>query len=161
MARRNRGGRPRMPTGKAAERMTEIVRLRRKKLTFAEIGAQLDPPITGSRVQQIYSESLILHPLTALQIDEHRLEEQAFIDDQQAKLIEIMDEDDPNIVSARTKVEASRALATWSELRIKLLGLAAPTQLAVTTISQLDAEVMRLSAEMEVDADELLANELA
>ena len=68
---------------------------------------------------------------------------------------------DPTVGDARPKLEALRTLLGIAERRARLLGLDTPTKRQVEVISEsaVDAEIARLSVELEargVDPDELV-----
>lgn len=95
-------GRRRTPA--QAERMRQIVELRRRRVPVSEIAAQLG--ITPGRVSQIYSDAL--RELPAASVAEHRAEETALADDAVRALLGIAGSDK---ASPRTRVEA------WSSIR--------------------------------------------
>lgn len=128
-----------------ARRGADIVRMRREKITWAEIAAKYE--ISEQRAAQIYKETLANHPLTALAVDEYRMEEQELIEVAVASLLKLALSDNP-MITARTKVEAWNSLKGWSEHKSKLLGLNAPAKSEVVTISALDQQIAQLEAEM-------------
>lgn len=143
----------RLTAQERAERATKVVQMRRARIPYDKIGATFDPPLSGTRVCQIYKEALVSHPLTQIQVDYHRLEETELIDSatQHLLAIAVSKENDRFgrvLVSPRTKVEAWAAIRAWSEYKAKLLGLLAPTQVQVTTLDALDAQIIELEAEL-------------
>lgn len=128
-----------------AERLAEVVSLRRQRLTQDEIARRLG--ISQQRVSQLYSQALAAFP--AQQVDEHRAEELLLIDDAISDLLPVArDHDRP-----RTAVEAWSAIRGWAERKAKLLGLDAPTRSEVITIDAIDAEIARLKVAIDAAAD--------
>src|SRR5260370_1139957 len=126
-----------------AERRAEVVRLRRQRLTWDEIGAQLN--ITGQRAGQLYAAAML--DIEAPDVSLHRREELALIDDATRSLMEIAQ--DP-VSTVRQRIDAWNAVRGWAARKARLLGLDAPTALTHTfTIDMLDAEIARLTAELE------------
>lgn len=124
----------------AAERRAQVVALRRRRLTFDQIGRALG--VSKERAWKIYQEALAQVP--AAHVDEHRAEELMLIDDAISDLLKIAkDHDKP-----RTAVEAWSAIRGWAERKAKLLGLDAPTRHEVLTIDAIDAEIRMLRAQM-------------
>src|ERR1035441_3982933 len=108
----------------AAERRAEVVRLRRSRLRFDEIGQTLG--VTKERAWKIYQEALAaLHAPDALpaipaqDVEEHRAEELMLIDDAIRGLLPIARDRQ----HTRTAVEAWSAIRGWAERKAKLLGL--------------------------------------
>lgn len=130
------------PTPAQAERMAEVVELRRRRLTQADIARRLG--VTQQRVSQIYSQALTL--VVAQQVDEHRAEELTLIDDAIADLLPIAR--DPEATSQRTRVEAWTAIRGWAERKASLLGLDAPKQFEFLTLDAIDAQLRALKAQM-------------
>lgn len=144
-------------------RASEIVRMRREKMTYEDIGLALNPPLAPSTVCNIYKEALANHPLTQIQIDEHRLEETEFIDVALRNLLKIAADESTDdkgrpLVSTRTRVEAWTSMRSWVEHKAKLLGLFAPTQHQVVTLGAIDEQIIRLEAELGLKAGEVLNN---
>jgi len=132
--------RVRQPPPESAERMAQIVAMRRQRMTQDAIARKLG--ISQQRVSQLYSQALAMIP--AQQVDEHRIEELTLIDDAIADLLDMAhDHDRP-----RTAVEAWNSIRGWAERKAKLLGLDAPTQFEHLTIDAIDAELRMLKAEM-------------
>jgi len=125
-----------------AQRLAEVVALRRQRLTQDQIGRRLG--ISQQRVSQLYRQALAEVP--ALHVAEHRAEELILIDDAIADLMPIArDHERP-----RSAVEAWNAIRGWSERKARLLGLDAPAQQRVTVITEdmIDAEIERLNAQL-------------
>lgn len=127
-----------------AERMAEIVRLRRARVPQSAIAEQLG--ISQQRVSQLYQRAL--REIPAGNVAEYRAEELDLIDAATRGLLRLAH--DP-VVSPRTRVEAWSVLRGWAERRAKLLGLDAPQQARVSVITEdmVDAEIARLTAEIE------------
>ena len=127
-----------------AERMAEIVRLRRARVPQAEIARQLG--ISQQRVSQLYQRAL--REIPAGNLAEYRAEELDLIDTATRGLLRLAH--DP-AVSPRTRVEAWSVLRGWADRRARLLGLDAPAQARVQVITEdmVDAEIARLTAEIE------------
>ena len=121
------------------ETAARIVELRRQRLTWPEIGKQVD--LHPSRVRVLYNRALAEIP--AQHVDEHRAEELTLIDDATANLMTIALDVK---VSHRSRIEAWNSVRAWAERKAKLLGLDAPTQ--VVTIDKVDAEIAALQREL-------------
>src|SRR5581483_1861570 len=107
----------------AAEQQAKVLELRRKRLTFADIGAQLG--FSAQRAHQIYSAALKAIP--AMQVEQHREEELTLIDDAIKDLWPLAhDHNRP-----RTAVEAWNSIRGWAERKARLLGLDVPTRVRV------------------------------
>lgn len=136
-----------------AARQARIVIMRRGRATWDQISQEMG--VTASRCHQIYSEALASNPLTAIQVDEHRLEEVELIDTAVRGLLSIAMNRE---VSDRTRVEAWSSMRGWSERKAKLLGLDAPAQVEITTIDALDAQIAALEVQLAalpvLDADD-------
>ena len=124
----------------AAERRAQVVALRRRRLTFDQIGRAVG--ITRQNAWKIYQEALAAAP--APHVDEHRAEELMLIDDAIADLLKIArDHGKP-----RTAVEAWSSIRGWAERKARLLGLDAPARFEHLTLDAIDAELRTLKAEM-------------
>ena len=134
----NRG---RRLTPESAERMTEIVALRRQRMTQDAIARKLG--ISQQRVSQLYQRALAEIP--AYQVDEHRAEELLLIDDAISALLVIARDYD---TSARTAVEAWTSIRGWAERKAKLLGLDAPDRHEFITIDAIDREIAALNTQL-------------
>jgi hypothetical protein len=137
----------------AAERDTQrakVVQLRSVRLTFREIGQRLTPPVSAQRAHDIYEAALIANPLTAVQVDEHRLEALELADVAIRQLMAIGAEP---AHSTRTRVEAWSSMRAWEEHRARITGVYAPTRREVLTIDVIDAQIAALEAELGVRAD--------
>lgn len=107
----------------AAEQQAKVLQLRRQRLTFADIGAQLG--FTAQRAHQIYTAALKAIP--AQEVEQHRAEELTLIDDAIANLWPIAH----NHKQPRTAVEAWNTIRGWAERKARLLGLDVPTRVSV------------------------------
>jgi hypothetical protein len=108
----------------AAERRARAVELRRRRLTFAEIGADLG--VSAQRAHQLYSEAIDAVPVS--QVELHRAEELALIDDAIANLWPVA----TNHAQPRTAVEAWNSIRGWAERKARLMGLDAETKVSVS-----------------------------
>lgn len=129
---------PRTP--EQADRLAEIVAMRRQRVSMTEIGRRLG--ISHQRVSQLYSQALAMFP--AQQVEEHRAEELMLIDDAIAGLLSLANDH----THPRIAVEAWTAIRGWAERKAKLLGLDAPAKFEVLTLDAIDAEIKRLQAEL-------------
>ena len=127
-------------TPAAAERLADVVALRRQRLTQADIARQLG--ISQQRVSQLYAQALAEVP--AAQVAEHRAEELMLIDDAIADLLPIARDH----TRPRSAVEAWNAIRGWADRKARLLGLDAPARSKVEIITEemVDAEIRRLEA---------------
>jgi hypothetical protein len=127
-------------TPAAAERLADVVALRRQRLTQADIARQLG--ISQQRVSQLYAQALAEVP--AAQVAEHRAEELMLIDDAIADLLPIARDH----TRPRSAVEAWNAIRGWADRKARLLGLDAPARSKVEVITEemVDAEIRRLEA---------------
>ena len=126
----------------AAEQRRNVVKLRRQRLSFEEIGSRLG--FTRQRAFQIYERAL--REIPAAEVSQHRAEELALYDDAVRDLLLIArDHRMP-----RTAVEAWRAILGFCERRAKLLGLDEPQRSAaqVTIDSTVEADIERMLAEL-------------
>lgn len=130
------------PAEKAA-RQARVVQMRRARATWDQISMAVG--VSGPQCHRIYQEALAKNPLTAIQVDEHRLEETELIDAASRSLLGIALD---RTVSPRTRVEAWNSVRSWAERKAKLLGLDAPTQVQVTTIDALDAQIAALEVDL-------------
>jgi hypothetical protein len=119
---------------KAAEQQARVVELRRRRLTFAEIGQTMG--FTAQRAHQIYNDALKAVP--ALQVDEHRVEELTLVDDAIASLWDIAH----NAKQPRTAVEAWTSIRGWAERKAKLLGLDTPVKQELTVDGGIRYEIV-------------------
>src|ERR1700752_1383914 len=123
-------------TEDVAERRALVVKLRRDRVPFAEIGEKHLGGVSAQRAHQIYRDALDSIP--AQQVDEHRAEDLDLIDRATGELLDIAF--DPS-VSPRTRVEAFSALRGWSERRAKLVGYDAPTQVQAEVLQGTPADI--------------------
>ena len=105
----------------AAENRARVVALRRRRLTFEEIGEQLG--FSAQRAHQVYTDALKAIP--AMEVEQHRTEELTLIDDAIAKLLPIAE----NATQPRTAVEAWNSIRGWAERKARLLGLDAAVKI--------------------------------
>jgi hypothetical protein len=138
-----------------AARRAHVVELRRQRLPWDAIGAELG--VSAQRAHQIYRDAVDRYPVAKL--DEHRQEEGELIDRAVRDLLAIASDDrtvtrtdgsETARVSSRTRVEAWSAIRGWSEHRARLFGLNAPTrsQVDVVTHDSFTEELQRLAAEL-------------
>jgi hypothetical protein len=112
----------------AAERRAEVVRLRRGRASFDEIGRALG--VTKQRAHAIYKKALAEVPRT--QVEEHLAEELALIDDAISDLLKLArDHRRP-----RSAVDAWNAIARYIELEARLLDLFPPAKSRVSVITE-------------------------
>jgi hypothetical protein len=137
-----------------AHRHARVIELRRQRLTWEAIGADLG--VSKQRAHQLYREAVDAHPVAALA--EHRHEEAELIDRAVRDLLSIATDDRETatekgvrpVVSPRTRVEAWSAIRGWSEHRARLFGLNAPSRSTVDVVTHdsLAEEMQRLAAEL-------------
>ncbi len=125
----------------AAETRTRVVQLRRLRLSFEEIGAQLG--LSRQMAWKHYQRALA--DLPAPHIAEHRAEELTLVDDAIRRLMAIAASAD-QAVSPRTKVEAWTAIRGWAEHKARIIGLNAALKVEVS--DAVDAEISRLAEEL-------------
>lgn len=131
-------------------RDARVIAMRRTRASWQAIGTDLG--VTPQRAHQIYKKAIAKNPLTAVQIDEHRLEELELYDLATQHLMRMaldngkLRNGNP-VVSPRTKVEAWSAIRAWAERKSKLLGLDAPINHNLT-IDMIDREMAALVEEM-------------
>ena len=133
------------PKMRAAEQRAKVVELRRRRLTFADIGQELG--FSAQRAHQIYTQALREVPVQA--VEQHRAEELTLIDDAISDLWPIAHDH----TQARTAVEAWEAIETWAERKAKLLGLDSPVRVSVDA-EQLGREIEQLLAAGLDDGDD-------
>lgn len=125
-----------------AERARRVVELRRKRMTYSDIGKELG--ISAAYVHRLYNRAMAEVP--AQQVDEHRAEELILIDDAVADLLVIARGGEDGNASYRSRIEAWSVIRSWAERKAKLLGLDAPTQ--TVHIDKIDAEIANLTREL-------------
>jgi hypothetical protein len=123
----------------AAERRARVVQLRRRRVTFAEIG-RLEG-ISEQRAWKIYQDAL--HAIVAPAVHEHRAEELILVDDAIRDLLSIARDHGK---SPRTSVEAWNSIRGWAEHKARIVGLNAPVKVEVS--DAIEAEISRLAAEL-------------
>lgn len=139
----------------AAERRAEVVRLRRSRASFAEIGQALG--VSRQRAHKLYVQELAKIPAT--QVEEHRAEELALIDDAISDLLLLArDHRRP-----RSAIDAWNAIARHVELEARLPDLfpAAKSRVQVITEENVQREIDRLSAELLTKRGEIPARPTA
>jgi len=136
-----------MTRDQAASRAARIVELRTDRRSFREIAQLVN--LSPTRCHQIYTAECDRLPAQALA--EHRREALEMIDRADRDLITLAE--DPQ-VSARMRAECWSAIRAWEERRAPLLGLDRPARREVTVITAeaVDAEIKRLTAEMDRQA---------
>ena len=145
---------PRRRSPSSAARRARVIELRRARWYWSDIGADLG--ITAQGAQQLYAAAIAEAPVARL--EEHRAEEVELIDTATHELLTIVRDRD---IAPRIRVEAWTAIRGWAERKAKLLGLDAPLKARATVISEdvLDAEIERLTSEIEARKWELEASE--
>jgi transcriptional regulator with XRE-family HTH domain len=133
-------------TPSQADRLAQVVEMRRQRLTQDEIARRLG--ISQPRVSQLYSKALAMIP--AAHVEEARAEELLLIEDALSALLVIARDEH---TSPRTKVEAWTGARGWSERRSKLLGLDAPDRHEYLAISEIDRQLEELKLEMALQDD--------
>lgn len=139
-----------------AERTASVVEWRSEGVPFAEIGRRLE--VSAQRAHQIWEKALA--DLPAPKLAEHRASQLTLIDAAIRDLLKIARDEQ---VSPRTRVESWTALRGWAERQAKLLGTDSPTRKEITVISQdvVDAEIQKLTAELELSDAQAAQNESA
>jgi hypothetical protein len=131
-----------------AEKRKQVVALRRKHMTFEEIGAALDPPISAVAAFNHYRKALALIP--AHDVEEHRREDNALADDAIRSLLEIVER--TKVGAPRTAVEAWKAACSWAERKAKLNGTDAPlslrADLSMAPAESIEAAIAKLESEL-------------
>lgn len=137
-----------------AERKRRIVAMRRTRIPFDAIGADLG--ITASRVHQLYWEAMAEIPNQ--DVTQHREEQRDLADKAISALLAIAEGPD---VSARTRVEAWSSIKGWCEHQAKLLALYAPIRKEVTVLSEsvVDQALAKAAADHAAKVAELEALE--
>lgn len=137
-----------------AQRIATVMAMRDSRAPYEEIAAKLK--LSPSRCCQLYKEGLTNHPLSAIKVDEHRMEDLRLIDKAIADLMGIALQPPPGVEgvkwpAARDRVEAWNAVRGYLERKAKMLGTDAPTQMQVSTIDAIDQEIIKLQAELAVN----------
>ena len=134
--------RPRSPETAALSK--RVVELRRQRWSFAAIGDEVG--CSAPHAHRTYYAALAAIPAT--EVTAARDEETQLIDDAVRDLMGIAFDGE---VSPRTRVEAWSSVRGWSEHRARVLGLNAPTKVAVnhTAESDFDRAWADLTAAME------------
>lgn len=133
----------RMPAAERDALFAKVVQLRRARTPWDQIAKQIER--TPARAHQIYQEALTANPLTAIQVDEHRVEETELID---LAVRQLMLTATKQGTTDRNRIDAWRVVIGASERKSKLLGLDAPTRHEVVTLDALDAQIQQLEAEI-------------
>lgn len=142
-------------TLEGAELRAEVIRLRRDRLPFSEIGRRLG--FTGQRAGQLYRQALAEIP--AQQLEEHRAEELQELEFLSASALEVLHRRHVTVSNGRVVslgdapieddapvLAAIDRLLKIQERKARLLGLDAPARHEVVTLDAIDAEIARLSA---------------
>jgi hypothetical protein len=142
---------PRYTAEQKAQRLAEVVRLRRGRMSFDEIGKRLD--VDRSVASRMYQEALTHHPLTELQVDEHRVEQLELTDLAVRDLMKIaadsrVDKNGRALVSPRTRVEAWSAIRSWMEHSAKITGVYAPVKHEHITMDYIEKQIALLEVEL-------------
>lgn len=134
-----------------AQRIATVMAMRDRRASYEDIGKALS--LSPSRCCQLYKEGLMNHPLSAIKVDEHRVEELRLIDVAIADLMGIALKMPRGVKGpgARDRVEAWNAVRGFLERKAKMLGLDAPTQHQHSTIDAIDQEIIKLQAELAVN----------
>jgi hypothetical protein len=130
----------------AMHKRAKVVELRTRKMSFAEIGAEMG--LTSQRCGQLYRQALADIPTH--NVDEHRTEALEFADRMIAKLLGITGDAKAGI---RSRIDAISIIRSWEEHKAKLVGSYAPLRTEVMTISSIDAEIAKLELELGVNSE--------
>jgi hypothetical protein len=135
-----------------AERQRRIVAMRRTRMPFDAIGADLG--ISASRAHQLYWEAM--REIPNQDVTQHREEQRDLADKAISALLAIAEDPD---VSPRTRVEAWSSVRGWCEHQAKLLALYAPVRKEVTVLTEdaVDAALRKLEEEHAEKARQLAA----
>jgi hypothetical protein len=134
----------------SSQRADHVVRrYTEDRWTFAQIGAELG--VTRQRAHRIWQTALEKAP--APRIHEYRKEAVQFADQRVQELIALQRQ--PG-TAGRTYAELERQIILWEERKAKVLGIDAPTrkEINVITSDAIDAEIRRLTTEMQTSAQE-------
>jgi hypothetical protein len=126
-------------------RYAQVISLRRARVPFEKIGQQLDPKVSGPRAYQIYQEALAHNPLTAAQVDMHRVEALEMVDLCVRRLLTLATS---QLSSPRIQVDALNALRAWEEHKARITNTYAPTKHEILTIDAIDAKIRALEIEL-------------
>ncbi len=139
------------------EQRAEIIRLRRQRLPFAEIGRRLG--ITGQRCGQLYKQALAEIPRQ--QVEEHRAEELQELEYLAKSALDVLHRRHVTISNGRVVsmdgkpisddgpvLAAIDRLLKIQERKSRLLGLDAPARHEVVTLDAIDAEISRLASQL-------------
>jgi hypothetical protein len=107
----------------AAEKRTQVVALRRQRLTFAQIGARMG--FTPQRAHQLYIQALKSVPV--LEVTQHRAEQLALIDEAISHLLPLA-----KTGPVEHRVSAWNAIRGWAEREAKLLGTDSETKVSLS-----------------------------
>jgi uncharacterized small protein (DUF1192 family) len=135
----------RMSAAERDARYAKVIELRRARLPFEAIGKRLEPPVSGPRAYQIYQEALTYNPLTAAQVDVHRIEALEMVD---LAVRQLMTTATSRGTGPRVSVEAWVAVLRWEEHKAKLVGSYAPTRHELWTLDEINWKIRALEAEM-------------
>lgn len=149
-------------TPEQAERLAEVVRLRRQRFTQDQIARQLG--ISQPRVSQLLA--MAYREMPAADLEAIRAEELDLIDAAIRSLLRLAHNDR----RPRYVIDAWAEIRGWSERKAKLLGLDAPTKHRVDVltaddveamIAQLEAEGLAKAASLGLPPGRMVAGELA
>jgi transcriptional regulator with XRE-family HTH domain len=133
-------------TPEQAERLAEVVRLRRERLTQDQIARQLG--ISQQRVSQLLARAY--REMPAADLEAIRAEELDLIDAAIRALLRLA----RNERRPRYVIDAWGEIRGWAERRARLLGLDAPVRHRVDVITEADVEAMIAQMEAELAAKE-------
>jgi len=141
----------RLSAAERAEREGRVIELRRQRLHWDEIGAAVG--VSASVACRTWQAAMARHPLPRTQLEEYRAEELELVDLAVRDLMAIardnslMSNGRPR-VSDGVRVEAWAAIRAWAERKARLLGLDAPAKHQIISLGQIEAEILRLEAEL-------------
>ena len=162
-------GRPRGQTRqKITNRQLEVLRRVGEGEGYREVGADLG--VSHVQVQRDYKAALrdLVAPeevaearrLELFRLDGYRRELEAIVMTDQPLVSAgkvVLDADGKAIIDVRLKLSAIDGLLKLSKQQARLLGLNAPTQLAIFTPAAIEAELERLAGELGLDLASLRA----
>jgi hypothetical protein len=138
---------PRLSVAERDAREAKVVALRRAQTPWSKIGEQLS--VSAQRAHQIYAAALTRNPLSAVQVDEHRLES---LELAELAIRQLMTIATAVGTSARTKVEAWSSVRAWADFKAKTTGTYVAQTVKVITLDQIDVEIAALEAQLGVRA---------
>jgi hypothetical protein len=128
-------------TAEQAERIRQIIELRRQRVPVHEIAERFG--VTPGRISQLYGQAL--REIPAASVEMHRAEEIALADDATRALLQLAGDDD---VTPRTRIEAWTSARGWAEHKARVIGLNAPTKVEVSDGA--DADIRAVAARLGV-----------